>query len=234
MGLAMEVVLSLGSGYLLSIIFWPRRQSSAFEVLYCIFLALGLAVGLSSIVLVFARAFSVDHLIALDISIFALLAASYIIIRPRKSIRTLQSEIIGQNEQNWLDRVLVSSFVIVTAAALYSTVLRCIAHPHGEGWDAFSIWNLHARFLFRGGTAWRDGFTSIIPWSHPDYPLLLPGAITHLLDLPRAGEPGCACDHGVRIHFRHSGIAVLLSRHNSRKSRCSPCNYGAAVDAVFR
>jgi len=43
--------------------------------------------------------------------------------------------------------------------------------PHGIE-DAISIWNLRARFFFRGGDHWTDGF-SPINW-HGDYPLLLP------------------------------------------------------------
>jgi hypothetical protein len=49
--------------------------------------------------------------------------------------------------------------------------------PHGE-WDAWSIWNLRARFLFRAGDSWRDAFSNLIPWSHPDYPLLIPGIVS--------------------------------------------------------
>lgn len=45
--------------------------------------------------------------------------------------------------------------------------------PLGD-WDAVAIWNLKARFLFcREG--WQNAFSPEIPWSHPDYPLLLPG-----------------------------------------------------------
>jgi hypothetical protein len=46
--------------------------------------------------------------------------------------------------------------------------------PRG-GWDAWAIYNLRAHFLYRaGGLAWRDAFTEVLAWSHPDYPLLLP------------------------------------------------------------
>jgi hypothetical protein len=179
MGLALAVIVSLGSGYFLSMIFWPRRPSSALEFLFCIFLSTGLAAGLSSIVLIFDRALGLGRLLALDASLFGILALAYVITSPGKSIRTLPPVSTDQKARNWLDRALVTSCAFVTLAALYTSVLRCMVHPHGEGWDAFSIWNLHARFLFRGGAAWRDGFTSIIPWSHPDYPLLLPGAIAH-------------------------------------------------------
>jgi hypothetical protein len=49
--------------------------------------------------------------------------------------------------------------------------------PQGQ-WDAWAIWNLHARFLYRSDALfWRDGFTQLLNWSHPDYPLLLPAFI---------------------------------------------------------
>ncbi|MBK9375907.1 MAG: glycosyltransferase family 39 protein [Holophagales bacterium] len=51
------------------------------------------------------------------------------------------------------------------------------AVPFG-GWDSWSIWTLHARFLHRGRTgAWVDMFSPLIGWSHPDYPLLVPATI---------------------------------------------------------
>lgn len=53
-------------------------------------------------------------------------------------------------------------------------VLMSLAAPEG-GWDAWAIWNLRARFFARGGFA--DAFAPELYWSHPDYPLLLPGTI---------------------------------------------------------
>jgi hypothetical protein len=46
---------------------------------------------------------------------------------------------------------------------------------HGE-YDGWEIWNMRARFLFRG-SHWVDGFTNLLDYSHPDYPLLLPASI---------------------------------------------------------
>jgi hypothetical protein len=52
------------------------------------------------------------------------------------------------------------------------------AHKPCGGWDAWAIYNLRARFLYRaGGEAWRDGFNALIGWSHPDYPPLLSAAV---------------------------------------------------------
>ncbi|HLH00701.1 MAG TPA: hypothetical protein VKX49_30625 [Bryobacteraceae bacterium] len=69
--------------------------------------------------------------------------------------------------------------VLVGAAALLGLVLF-VTHsankPHGE-WDAWAIWNLRARFLYRSGELWKNAFSAQLSWSHPDYPLLLPGLV---------------------------------------------------------
>ena len=68
--------------------------------------------------------------------------------------------------------------VMTCAGIMVLTMLARIAfvsarEPHG-GWDAWAIWNLRARFLYRAGAEWRSAFSPLLDWSHPDYPLLLP------------------------------------------------------------
>ncbi len=63
---------------------------------------------------------------------------------------------------------------LIAAAALASIILAALRSPHGH-WDAWAIWNLHARFLYRGGPDWRNLFA--LQYSHPDYPLLLPALV---------------------------------------------------------
>jgi hypothetical protein len=86
--------------------------------------------------------------------------------------------------------------------------------PRGN-WDAWAIWNLRAHFLYRaGGTAWRDGFTEALAWSHPDYPLLLPAFIARtwtLLGRESAAVPialGCFFTFG-SVVLMASSIAIL-------------------------
>jgi 4-amino-4-deoxy-L-arabinose transferase-like glycosyltransferase len=52
--------------------------------------------------------------------------------------------------------------------------------PHGQ-WDAWAIWNLRARFLYRGYPEyWRDAFSPVLAWSHVDYPLLVPLSVARV------------------------------------------------------
>ena len=63
---------------------------------------------------------------------------------------------------------------VLIGLAVYQVAART---PHGQ-WDAWAIWNLRARFLFRGadlGTVFSGGYA----WSHPDYPVLLPSIVAH-------------------------------------------------------
>jgi hypothetical protein len=59
---------------------------------------------------------------------------------------------------------------LAAAGAAFLGLLR--RQPHGE-WDAWMNWDLRARMMFRGGEGWQAAFSSLIPWSHPDYPLMV-------------------------------------------------------------
>jgi hypothetical protein len=74
----------------------------------------------------------------------------------------------------WLVRVVFGATACLAVAAVTATHA---AAPHGE-WDAWAIWNLHARFLFRAGEAWRSLLA--IEWAQPEYPLLLPASVARV------------------------------------------------------
>jgi hypothetical protein len=68
----------------------------------------------------------------------------------------------------------------IAAIGALSFVAASAVAPHGN-WDAWSQWNLRARFLFRGvPVEWRNGFAPVLSWSHPDYPLLVPASVARL------------------------------------------------------
>jgi hypothetical protein len=52
-------------------------------------------------------------------------------------------------------------------------------NPQG-GWDAWMTWNMHARAIVRGGLHWRELLAGLPTWSHPDYPLLVPGSVARI------------------------------------------------------
>lgn len=66
--------------------------------------------------------------------------------------------------------------LITTVSAAVSFVANLRRLPHGD-WDAFAIWNLKARFMFHRphSLGWLSYWQ--LKYSHPDYPLLLPGIV---------------------------------------------------------
>jgi hypothetical protein len=79
--------------------------------------------------------------------------------------------------------ILERSAAVVAAVALAVVaawlVRQSVARPHG-GWDAWGIWNMRARFLFRAGDDWRLAFSPALGYSHLGYPLFLPTAVARL------------------------------------------------------
>lgn len=75
---------------------------------------------------------------------------------------------------NWLLALALAAGFALVLSGLFSV---SAANPLGE-WDAWSIWNLRAKFLAGPGDAWR-GALSTLPEEagHPDYPLLLSGFV---------------------------------------------------------
>ena len=69
-------------------------------------------------------------------------------------------------------------FAIVAGISLTTVLMIVVASPHGE-WDAWSIWDMRARFLFRA-TETGAPFNPLMEWSHLDYPLLVPSAVAGL------------------------------------------------------
>jgi hypothetical protein len=98
--------------------------------------------------------------------------------------------------------------------------------PHGE-WDAWSIWNLHARFLYRGGDLWKNAFSNRIAWSHPDYPVLLPGLISLCWTLAR-GESTLA-PITVAFLFTFASAGLLISSLGILRGRVQALIAGALL-----
>jgi hypothetical protein len=171
-------------------------------------LSVGFGLGLFSVVFFLSRVFGVLELLWLDLGAFALLVAAFLFLRLHTTPPNLVTAPTrgGEPWPAWLRRTVTVALAIALCAGLYSAIMRTLAHPHGDGWDAFSIWNLHARFLFRGGSHWRDGFTPVLPWSHPDYPLLLPAAIAHFWSCLGHDSPAVPAVIGLLFTFGTVGL----------------------------
>lgn len=81
-------------------------------------------------------------------------------------------------------RYLVVLFAVAAALAVTMFLGAVLFNPHGDE-AAWSIWNLRARFLFRGGASWRNAFVGDLRWTRLDYPLMLPGLVALCWNLAR-------------------------------------------------
>jgi hypothetical protein len=67
-------------------------------------------------------------------------------------------------------------FFIACSAVLLLSIGFAKLSTRWGGWDAWAIWNLHAKFLFYPDS-WAHMFTNKIAFSHPDYPLMIPSLV---------------------------------------------------------
>lgn len=68
---------------------------------------------------------------------------------------------------------LIAAFALALGLSLFHFVLVSTREPHGTIMDAWAIWNLRARFIFQGGSYWKETFNSLLIYSQIDYPLLI-------------------------------------------------------------
>ena len=100
-----------------------------------------------------------------------------------------------------------AALVVALASAVIMFIFCTLTKPHGE-WDAWAIWNMRARFLFRGGEFWRDAFSNQLDWSHPDYPLLLPGIVALCWTLVHAESTLASTGAAFLFTFGIAGVLI--------------------------
>lgn len=113
-----------------------------------------------------------------------------------------------------LERWLWAPLGIALAGAAGGFLAKAFNNPHGD-WDAWAIWNLHARFLVTA--YWRDLFSSTMSWSHPDYPLLLPAFIARVWSV--GGERDLLTPLVVAFLFTFGAIGLLGETVGALKGR---------------
>jgi Dolichyl-phosphate-mannose-protein mannosyltransferase len=221
------VLFCLACGYLLVRIAYPCRRGSVSDGLLQASLAVGNGIGVWSLVFFLGRGLGGGHWLAIDFAVMAGLAAVFWLRRPAsRPLQDPASARVRNEVPAWIDRSLKMGFTVALGAAIYSTVLRWMVHPHGEGWDAFAIWNLHARFLFRSDH-WRDGLSALIPWSHPDYPLLLPAAIAHFWGV--LGKESTWVPAIIGVGFSFATVGLLYAALSVLRGQASALLGGLAL-----
>lgn len=190
-----SLLLSLISGLLLTFIFFPSPKNEPQGLPLRLFVGGGLGIGLSAcLYFVSLPAGLSGYTPLLDLAVCLLLGLACYVLpkRVRRDVEPLSCDLVEQSKGKEsrlhdrksalpgtgakLDIWIVALFAVELFASLGSFFVAFLKEPHGR-WDAWLIWNMHARFLYRSGEAWREVFAGGMDWSHWDYPLLLPLSI---------------------------------------------------------
>lgn len=115
-----------------------------------------------------------------------------------------------------LCRILLLVFYLELVLAGLASLVMILKYPHG-GWDAWSIWNMRARFIYRSGINWRDAFSPLIGWSHPDYPPLIPSIIARCWSY--IAHETVAVPMAVAVLFTFAMVGLVCSSLSKLRSR---------------
>ena len=178
--LVMSLLVLIVPSTLLVLYLWPASLRTSWSVK--IFLGIGLGFGISSLLLfiwlIVFGSLSRDYPVAE--TLVALCSVGILIyLFKRTYLRTAiaPTEVGARGSKlTSLTGVTLLISVICTATTMLVVSSR---EPHGQG-DATAIWNLIARFIYRGGNQWSNTLSSQLAWTHADYPLLLPTSVARL------------------------------------------------------
>ena len=189
---------------------WDRDSEAAALVLL-IALAVGLGLGFSSCAYFLALAIADGARVVVVIIDLLFLTGAVAIAWQRGVFRP---DVVAKTKPPPATERRRAITVAVLVAAVAAVALNTIGNPHGE-WDAWAIWNLRARWLFRGGPAWHSAFTEDA--IHGDYPLLLPAAVARLwayagADLPAIPGALGAAYAGALVLLLYGSLATLRGR----------------------
>jgi len=173
--LILSLLILFLTGILIISILWPKEDNlNHFGLKF--WLAFGIGSGITSITYFFYTLFlntDLKGVIIPEIILLAILVAILFFKKPEFGILHRKKEDILP--KNTLSRVISISFFVTALSSLLSFIIFSLKNPHGN-WDAWFIWNVHARFIYRLNHL-TDFFQNSPEWSHPDYPLLISATV---------------------------------------------------------
>lgn len=214
--LVISLLIAFAMGLAIAGILRPQFHQLRRELPLLAFLSVGLGLGVSSLWFFLWLVIFGPHRSAFIISetgILAILGA--LAYAHARRNRSLLPPILPATHARWRDLLALAFVVALVAAALafsrYSTVA-----PHGS-WDAWGAWNLRARFLYLGGTHWRDVFSPLGTMPHRDYPLLLSATVARCWTYLESDTPRAPIAIAFLFTFAAAGVllcslALLRSR----------------------
>jgi hypothetical protein len=205
------LLLPTGFGMMLCRLAWPPGRNSAAAISFQAAVGLGLGLGIASVayfatVLVHGSPGSWYPWVE-GVAFIAGAVALVVLQRRSEAVNGT----VGTTH-----RVVTRAVALAVLVAGLSTLVAYLFYnrmvPHGIN-DAIMFWNVRARFLFRGGAHWHDGFGPM--YTAADYPLLLPATVarcwTYAGNVTLAGPALVALAFAIAT-VAGLGAALVLSR----------------------
>ena len=130
-----------------------------------------------------------------------------IVLKSKTRARTEINKMHSHNGQK-TSILLVVGFVLIAISAVGIFIVESVHQSHGN-WDAISIWNLRARFIFRGDINWAETFANHSSLFPADYPLLIPCAIARFWGY--TGSETVLYPLLIAFSFMFASVAMLVS-----------------------
>ena len=217
MSLLFALALPIFGAYLILYRSFPRQFPGIYGTLLAVCISVGLVLGITSCVyylwLLFLGIPSTAYQVIENISIVILIS----IVLSKSKYRPIDScqQDFGSEFHIYI-RILNIGFLIIVLCFIAAFLLRSVVNPHG--WeDAWGMWNLKARFLFRSGDNWRNAFSNLLFWSSLDYPLLVPLSIVRIWGY--SGHESTMAQILVAALFSFSTVGLLVGSLTVIRSR---------------
>lgn len=216
-----SLLLSLITGVLMTLIFFPSGNWKTAGIVLRLFAGGGLGIGVTSCTYFICLLAGFTRYVAVIDLAVCLVFGSIWFMRRRKREFGKQAVIPGKTGTgSLLENSIAVIFAVELLAFAISFAVSFLKEPHGR-WDAWLIWNMHARFLFRGGDLWREAFASGLDWSHWDYPLLLPLSIAR--GWTYTGGEGILIPAAMGFVFTFLILGLLLGALTLLRGRTQGC-----------
>src|SRR3984957_1051706 len=207
---AISILLAWLIGFLLVQALDPVRnmQPRWAAVLFHAALGAGIGMGVTSVIFLLldvSGAASPGAIFGIDIALVGGLAWQCLHSRSRGVALSSSGDATPGFRWTWL---LALAFGIVLLIACIRMVQMAVAVPAGE-WDAWTLWNLRAKFLAGPSGAWRYALSPLLYGTHPDYPLLLSAFIARVWKA--GGDMDAVAPVVTAFAFFASLIALLVS-----------------------
>ncbi len=228
--LAMSVVIAFAMGFTAVSLLWPGvGRASPAPLAFRIFLGLGVGQGVTAclaFVYLVVRGRLDRSYVFCELLVLLALVSLFVLARrwnPPHTFRLRTARGVASLRYEWL---LVVAFCVAGVAALGALGIEMDRIPYGE-WDAWAVYNLRARSIYRSGYDWRDAFSDLLYRSHPDYPLLLPLSVVRAWIY--AGGESTAAPRLIGVVFTVTTTGLIFSAIAALRGRAQACIAGVVL-----